>query len=109
MRALTALYLGAGILLIALSLPLIQGRVPPNAWYGFRVPKTLNDPEVWYLANAYAGRLLLGVGVITLIAALAVRPLAADVGWYAAAVGLVVGIALAVAVVLSLLYLRRLP
>jgi uncharacterized membrane protein len=27
--------------------------------YGFRTPKTLADPEIWYSANAFTGRALL--------------------------------------------------
>lgn len=45
-----------GALYIAISLPLIRGRVKPNHWYGFRTPRTLSDPEVWYAANRVAGR-----------------------------------------------------
>ena len=45
-------------------------RVPPNHWYGFRVPKTLRDPYVWYEANHVAGRDLLLAGVAVLLAAL---------------------------------------
>ena len=48
-----------GLLLIGLSIPLIQRRVPPNHWYGFRVPRTLRSASVWYDANAYAGKALI--------------------------------------------------
>jgi hypothetical protein len=41
------LWLFAGIGLIAAGYPLMIRRVPPNYWYGFRVPKTLRDPYVW--------------------------------------------------------------
>jgi hypothetical protein len=40
------LYVAGGALLTAISVPLIQKRIPPNPWYGFRVPQTLNDPDV---------------------------------------------------------------
>jgi len=69
MATLLALYVGAGLLLIGLSVPLIRRKVRPNAWYGFRVRQTLADPDVWYAANAYAGKCLLGVGVITVLTA----------------------------------------
>jgi len=45
-----------------------QSKVPPNPWYGFRIRRTLNDPSVWYPANA-AWRLL-WVGVATMIVAI---------------------------------------
>ncbi len=66
-----AMFLVVGGIFIGLSIPLIKGNVPPNRWYGFRVPRTLNDPQVWYPANAYAGWRLLWVGILTLIVAIA--------------------------------------
>ena len=35
------------VVLIALSIPLIPGKVPPNGLYGFRTPKTLSSRDVW--------------------------------------------------------------
>ena len=49
-------YVLIGALSIGLAVPLIQGRVKPNPWYGVRLPKTLKDPETWYAVNAYFGR-----------------------------------------------------
>ena len=69
MAVLLAFYVGAGLLLIGLSVPLIRRKVRPNGWYGFRVRQTPADPEVWYAANAYAGKHLLGVGVVTVLTA----------------------------------------
>ena len=68
MLLLTLLFIGMGILLIALAIPLIQGRVKPNWYYGFRTPRTVNDPDLWYPANAYAGKLLLGFGIAIIVA-----------------------------------------
>jgi len=56
------LFGGGGIFLILVALPLMMGKVPPNAVYGLRVPETLGDEDVWYLANAKAGRELAVVG-----------------------------------------------
>ena len=44
-----------GVLALA-ALPLVFGLVPPNQWYGFRLPGTLEDPELWYQINAIGGR-----------------------------------------------------
>jgi hypothetical protein len=55
------------LLLIGLSVPMIRERVRPNPWYGLRIPITLNDPEVWYPANRYAGWLLLVYGLVQLV------------------------------------------
>ncbi|MBI1762252.1 MAG: SdpI family protein [Acidobacteria bacterium] len=64
------LWMFAGIALIVAGYPLMTRRVPPNHWYGFRVPKTLRDPYVWYEANQVAGRDLILAGVAVLLAAL---------------------------------------
>ena len=70
LQILLALYVASGLLLIALSIPMIRGRVKPNWIYGFRVRKTIENPDIWYPANAYAGKWLLGCGVMTVVAAL---------------------------------------
>lgn len=49
------LYTGTALLFTGLSIPLILGRVPPNASYGFRTAATLADPALWYRANAVSG------------------------------------------------------
>jgi uncharacterized membrane protein len=70
MFPLVILFLCIGLLMIALAIPLILGRVPPNTWYGFRIRLTLSDPEIWYPANRHGGWLLLIVGLVTIAAAL---------------------------------------
>lgn len=60
------LYAGTGVLFIALSIPLIMGRVKPNHWYGFRFAVTLNNPRIWYPANRLGGILLLLYGLAVL-------------------------------------------
>ena len=59
-----------GVLFIAIAVPLMRGMVKPNPWYGFRTPKTLNNPDLWYKVNAYSGRLFLGQGVMLALAAI---------------------------------------
>ena len=59
MTPLLILFTGSGLLLAAVSVPLVLGKIGPNPWYGFRVRKTLADPAVWYPANAYAAKRLL--------------------------------------------------
>lgn len=56
-----------GLLFIGISIPLMQGRVPPNRFYGFRTRKTLSDPKIWYEVNRISGNdLFLGGAVITI-------------------------------------------
>ncbi len=57
----------AGVLLIALGIPLALGRVGPNPWYGFRLPATLKHRDIWYAVNAQAGRDLIATGVLLLV------------------------------------------
>jgi uncharacterized membrane protein len=70
MVLLLALYCFAGVLLAGLSVPLILRKIPPNGLYGFRIPSTLNDPQLWYHVNAYSGKRLLVVGLGTAIGAI---------------------------------------
>lgn len=69
MLFLLVFYVVAGLGLVLLALPLIKRKAKPNWLYGFRVPKTLNDPHLWYEVNAYFGRWLLASGVATVLAA----------------------------------------
>jgi uncharacterized membrane protein len=64
-----------GPLIVALAIPLAHRRVPPNRWYGIRLPSTLADEELWYAANARAGRDMIIVGAVVTLLALA-APLA---------------------------------
>jgi len=56
-----------GLLLIAVSVPMMLRRVPPNDVYGLRVPATLQDEQVWYDANAASGRDMVLFGVIVVL------------------------------------------
>lgn len=60
----------SSLLFIALAIPLMLRRVPPNAWYGLRVAATFEDDSVWYEANARSGRDLLLLGTSLLVLAL---------------------------------------
>ncbi len=110
MPVLMALFVASGLLLAGLSVPLIRGKIGPNPWYGFRVRRTLEDPAVWYPANAFAAKGLLIVGLTTAAAAIALAFVPGlEVALYASAVAIVALGGLAVTVVLSVRYLNRLP
>jgi len=98
-----------GLVLVGVSIPLIQQMVPPNPWYGFRVPRTLNNPALWYPANTYAAWRLMWVGVATIITAI-VSYFIADLKLeiYASIVGVVAVTGLIIAVVQSFRYLGTL-
>lgn len=64
------IYLAGGVLLILLSLPLRWNKVKPNPLYGFRVPKTLDNPAIWYAANRFIAKRLMIAGLIFTIGSL---------------------------------------
>jgi uncharacterized membrane protein len=69
MLILMAMFLFSGALLAGLAVPMIMKKIPPNGFYGFRVKKTMENPETWYLVNVYSGKWLLVTGIVLEIAA----------------------------------------
>jgi len=51
-------------LFVALSIPLILRKVPPNHVYGYRTRATLSTEALWYEANAYFGRWFVTASVL---------------------------------------------
>lgn len=70
MQTLFFLYIGGGLVLALISLPLIAGKIKPNPFYGFRIPLTLDNPELWYATNQYFAKRQLGVALIEVLAAI---------------------------------------
>jgi uncharacterized membrane protein len=60
----------SGIMLILIAIPKYLKKIPPNLWYGFRVRKTLENPELWYLVNSYSGGWFIICGLVTIICAI---------------------------------------
>ncbi len=109
MTLLLILFLVSGTILIGISIPLIQGRVGPNGWYGFRVRRTLEDPKVWYPANRYAGWRTLGLGVVEVVVATALYFVPnIEVAVYSSIVGGVAIAGVILGLVQSFGYLRQL-
>ncbi|HSJ55499.1 MAG TPA: SdpI family protein [Anaerolineae bacterium] len=103
------LYLGAGLLLAGLAVPLILQKIGPNIFYGFRLPRAFESRETWFAVNKYGGRLLLRVAVLLVLAAVIfylIPGLSLDD--YALLTASVVLVAMVIVVVLTLLYLRSL-
>ena len=61
------LYAVVGIVLIALAIPMLLRRIPPNPIYGLRLPATYRDEQVWYDANAASGRDLVVLGIVAVL------------------------------------------
>ncbi len=106
------LYLISGLLLMGVSIPMIQRRIKPNPWYGFRTPKTLSDERIWYAANEYSGKTLFVAGAITSLASVALTPLALlpHVGLDAYTIGCLIALmgSLTWSVIISFKYLSKL-
>lgn len=64
-----ALVMLVSSLAVALAgVPLWLGKVPPNRFYGFRTPRTVNDAEVWYPVNQMTGLDLTVAGAVASVA-----------------------------------------
>jgi uncharacterized membrane protein len=98
-----------GLVLAIVGMPLSMGKIPPNHVYGFRTRRTLSDPDIWYPANAYAGRLMTIGGLIISIAAplLVVIP-GIDLLTYSNGFAIVMLVVICVVTTLSFNYIRRL-
>lgn len=70
MPSLLLLYIVGGVLLILLAIPLYQEKIKPNPLYGFRIRKTLENPDVWYPVNKYGARWMIVSGLATVIGAI---------------------------------------
>ncbi|MBX3063744.1 MAG: SdpI family protein [Anaerolineae bacterium] len=66
-KALTVvLFIVCSAVLTIIAVPMMQGKVQPNWWYGVRTPKTLKNPQTWYAINTYAGKGLFVAGILSL-------------------------------------------
>ncbi|YAF99503.1 MAG: SdpI family protein (plasmid) [Nodularia sp. CChRGM 3473] len=63
-----------------MSIPLVIGKVTPNAWYGFRVAKTFASERIWYMANRVAGYNLLYAGITIAVTAVVTKLLVSKYG-----------------------------
>ncbi len=99
-----------GVVLAALSIPLLLRAVPPNRFYGVRTRRAFASEQNWYALNAFGGKCLLGYGVFLIAAGAFERTL--HISRYSVwQVALVLVPVLAVVPVLVLIgaYGRRLP
>ena len=71
MKTILVLYVLSGILLIAVALPLLFGKIPPNPFYGFRLSPALEDASIWYPTNRHSAKWLILSGVSTVVSAVA--------------------------------------
>jgi hypothetical protein len=108
MNVLLVMYVGMGLLLSALAIPLMLRKVGPNPIYGFRVKQTHEDPDVWYEVNAVAGKGMLVDGLIVVLASLVLAAVPGiSIDRYALSVLALFLVALGITLVVSVRRLRR--
>ena len=54
------------LLIAASAVPLAAGWIPPNAFYGFRTPRSMSTAAEWYRANQLMGVYLLAAMAVAL-------------------------------------------
>jgi SdpI/YfhL protein family len=54
-----ASWTAAGLLIIGLAVPLVQGRIGRNSSYGVRFPQAFRSDDAWYAINRFGGRRML--------------------------------------------------
>lgn len=109
MATLTLLYIGGGILLVLLAIPLYLKKIKPNPWYGLRIRKTLENPDVWYPVNKFGAIWLIFSGVVTVLFAFVfsfIPGLSVDV--YALSCAFVFAVTLTVGLVVTFRYMDSL-
>jgi hypothetical protein len=79
------LFVGTGVLLAALGIPLVTRMVAPNRFYGLRVRATFAVRDVWYEANALLARDIIVVGLAIAAVAAAFFPMSISERTYTAA------------------------
>lgn len=53
-----------GGLILVVSIPMLFGLIPPNKWYGIRVPAAFESRENWYRINRFGAAVFAILGVI---------------------------------------------
>jgi hypothetical protein len=56
-----------GAAFILVSIPLRLGKIPPNRWYGIRIPRAYESTELWYRVNATGASIMIAYGAVMLI------------------------------------------
>jgi uncharacterized membrane protein len=56
-----------GVLFIAISLPLVMGKIPMNSFCGVRFKKSYESEENWYKINRYGGQQLIIWSIVLVI------------------------------------------
>lgn len=63
-----------GLCTIALSIPLLIGKIPPNPRYGFRFKRALENESLWYEVNRYGAKHFILWSLFLIAAGFAMAP-----------------------------------
>ena len=70
--ALGLINISSSLLIIALSIPLLKGKVKMNDYYGVCIAKSYESEENWYTINRYGARLMIAwAGMLFVVGLLA--------------------------------------
>jgi SdpI/YfhL protein family len=61
---------GLGLILIAVSIPLLLGKIKMSYFYGFRIRKAFESEENWYTINGYGARAMIRWALIIMATAI---------------------------------------
>jgi len=110
-HAICLIYCGIALVFCVHGALLAGRRIPPNRITGLRTEKTLGSPDVWYPANAYAGRCLIAAGIVQLVLVVALYFIpsvrASGLGYVYTVLGVMVT-TLLISLTLSFRYLSKL-
>jgi hypothetical protein len=107
---LLGMYIISGSILMLLSIPMIYKKIKPNGLYGFRVKRTLENPEIWYAVNSYSGKWLFATGFIVILASIILNYVPGiSLDTYALSALAIFSIAFVIAIIASVRYMNSLP
>ncbi len=96
----------ACIVVAAVAVPLMLRLVPQNRIYGVRTERTLTQASTWFEVNAYGGKALLSAAGVAAMLIMVYQGTWLRSGWAQLAVFV---LAVAAAIVATLVYERRVP
>ena len=67
MNVIALVHIIAGIMIVAVSRPLIKSKIGMNSFYGFRIPAAFESDRRWYAINAFGGRMFLRWGLAIIV------------------------------------------
>jgi uncharacterized membrane protein len=104
------LHIGIGILVIAVAIPFLLGRVPMNRWFGTRLRESYTSEANWYAMNRYGAIQMMWYGGALVVVGIAILCFPPRLGgaWFFAGLA-APGLLTVPMLVMLLRYAKRLP